>query len=57
MRLMSERDIVELLVRWRSLALMLEREEFRKIAGDQKGLISAILMILLEMQQGKSGVY
>ncbi len=57
MRLMSERDIVELLVRWRSLALMLEREEFRKIAGDQKGLISAVLMILLEMQQGKSGVY
>lgn len=57
MRLMSERDIVELLVRWRSIALMLEREEFRKIAGDQKGLISAILMILLEMQQGKSGVY
>ena len=57
MRLMSESDIVELLVRWRSLALMLEREEFRKIAGDQKGLISAILMILLEMQQGKSGGY
>ena len=52
---MSERDIVELLVRWRSLALMLEREEFRTIAGDQKGLISAILMILLEMQKGQSG--
>lgn len=57
MRLMSERDIVELLVRWRSLAMMLEREEFRKIAGEQKGLIAAILMILLEMQQGSSGGY
>ncbi len=33
---MSERDIVELLVRWRSVAMMLERKEFDKIAGDQK---------------------
>ncbi len=57
MRLMSERDIVELLVRWRSLAMMLEREEFKRIAGDQKGLIAAILMILLELQQSKSGGY
>ncbi|MHA2357516.1 MAG: hypothetical protein ACXABK_01945 [Candidatus Heimdallarchaeaceae archaeon] len=54
---MSERDIIELLVRWRSLAMMLDREEFRRIAGDQKGLIAAILMILLELQQGKSGGY
>ncbi|MCG3216282.1 MAG: hypothetical protein KAS63_06160 [Candidatus Heimdallarchaeota archaeon] len=54
---MSERDIVELLVRWRSLAMMLEREEFKRIAGDQKGLIAAILMILLELQQSKSGGY
>ena len=54
---MSEREIVELLVRWRSLAMMLEREEFRKIAGEQKGLIAAILMILLEMQQSSSGGY
>ena len=53
---MSERDIVELLVRWRSFAMMLEREEFKRIAGDQKGLIAAILMILLEMQD-KSGGY
>lgn len=48
---MSERDIVELLVRWRSLAMMLDREEFKRIAGDQKGLIAAVLMILVHMQQ------
>jgi hypothetical protein len=54
---MSERDIVELLVRWRSVAMMLEREEFKRIAGDQKGLIAAVLMILLEMQNKSSGVY
>lgn len=54
---MSERDIVELLVRWRSLAMMLEREEFKRIAGDQKGIIAAVLMILLEMQQGSSRGY
>ncbi|MCK4973526.1 MAG: hypothetical protein KAS52_09400 [Candidatus Heimdallarchaeota archaeon] len=54
---MSERDIVELLVRWRSLAMMLEREEFKRIAGDQKGLIAAVLMILLEMQQDSSRGY
>ena len=49
--------MVELVVRWRSLTLMLERDEFKRLAGDQKGLIAAILMILLEMQQGKSGGY
>lgn len=54
---MSERDIVELLVRWRSVAMMLEREEFKRIAGDQKGLIAAVLMILLEMQQSSSRGY
>ena len=54
---MSERDIVELLVRWRSVAMMLERKEFEKTAGDQKGLIAAILMILLEMQNKGSGGY
>ncbi|MHA1201728.1 MAG: hypothetical protein ACTSQ4_04325 [Candidatus Heimdallarchaeaceae archaeon] len=54
---MSERDIVELLVRWRSVAMMLEREEFKRIAGDQKGLIAAVLMILLEMQQNSSRGY
>lgn len=54
---MSERDIVELLVRWRSVAMMLERKEFEKIAGDQKGLIAVILMILLEMQNKGSGGY
>ena len=48
---MSERELIELLVRWRGLAQMLEREEFKKLAGDQKGLIAAILMILLEMRK------
>ncbi|MHA1224963.1 MAG: hypothetical protein ACTSSG_07660 [Candidatus Heimdallarchaeaceae archaeon] len=54
---MSERDIVELLVRWRSLAMMLDRDEFKRIAGEQKGLIAAVLLILLELQQSKSGGY
>ena len=51
---MSERDIVELLVRWSSIARMLERKEFKVLAGDQKGLIAALVLILLELQkQGK----
>ncbi len=48
---MSERDIVELLIKWRSMAVMLEREEFKKIAGEQKGLIAAILLFILESKE------
>jgi hypothetical protein len=30
---------------------MIGREEFKKAAGEYKGVIAAILLILLEMQQ------
>ena len=48
---MSERELVQMLVKWRSLALMLERDEFKRIAGDQKGLIAAILLLLAELEK------
>ena len=36
---MSERDIIEAIIKWRSVTQMLERDEFRKLSGDNKGLM------------------
>ncbi|MHA1316676.1 MAG: hypothetical protein K9W45_07665 [Candidatus Heimdallarchaeum aukensis] len=48
---MSERELIQLLIQWRSVAQMLERDEFKKLAGDEKGVIAALLLILLELQK------
>lgn len=49
---MSEREIAEILLKWRLLAETIENDKkFRQIAGDQKGLIAVLLLMLLEMQK------
>ncbi len=48
---MSERELIQKLIQWRSLAQMLDRDEFRKLAGDNKGVIAALLLVLLELEK------
>ncbi|MHA1687369.1 MAG: hypothetical protein ACTSYD_13375 [Candidatus Heimdallarchaeaceae archaeon] len=51
---MSERELAELLLKWRLLAEKLENDKkFRQIAGDQKGIIAALLLLLVEIQKQK----
>ncbi|MHA1398822.1 MAG: hypothetical protein ACTSQE_00500 [Candidatus Heimdallarchaeaceae archaeon] len=48
---MSERELIQILIQWRVVAQMLERDEFKKLAGDDKGLIAALLLLVLELQK------